>query len=301
TAVKHQYIKPAPPDPHFFRRNTRLYFLGRAAVLRPYTSWAHPISQLARHVRVWELPPGLIVHRGGAVPAVPQEHSGTCEGVGNIHGGGACFLLRVLEPGRSLFPRSILAFLSGGEVDARRRAEMSAAVSHAPASAASAAATLATANDVEAPTLDPTRDQLRPGGHATTSGDAAAVELATDLDAGDAAAPAGGAQLSTTPRALEGSSLSFLAGLAAIISTIFILGDLLNKRMLHPASIVVFLLSVSYCVAMLRRQWVSTGGGTREGRNNNFTKEAREELITYFVFGVGPEELPTEAGAGAEA
>ncbi|CAM9403539.1 unnamed protein product [Ectocarpus sp. 12 AP-2014] len=178
---------------------------------------------------------------------------------------------------------------------------MSAAVSNAPASAASAAGTTPTA-DVEAPTLDPTRDQLRPGGHATTSGDAAAVELATDLDAGDVAAPAGGgAQINTTPRALEGSSLPLLAGLGAIISTIFILGDLLNKRMLHPASIVVFLLSVSYCVAMLRRQWASTGGGTREGRNNNFTKEAREELITYFVFGVGPEELPTEAGAGAGA
>ncbi|CAM9778048.1 unnamed protein product [Ectocarpus sp. 12 AP-2014] len=176
---------------------------------------------------------------------------------------------------------------------------MSAAVSNAPASAASAAGTIATADDVEAPTLDPTSDQLRPGGHATTSGDAAAVELATDLDAGDAAAPAGGAQLNTSPRALEGSSLPFLAGLAAIMSTIFILGDLLNKRMLHPASIVVFLLSVSYCVAMLRRQWAGTGGGTREGRNNNFTKEAREELITYFVFGTDPEELPTEAGAGA--
>ncbi|CAB1098785.1 unnamed protein product [Ectocarpus sp. CCAP 1310/34] len=143
---------------------------------------------------------------------------------------------------------------------------MSAAVSNAPASAASAAATMATAGDVEAPTLYPTRDQLRPGGHATMPGDAAAVELATDLDAGDAAAPAGGAQLNTTPRPLEGSSLPFLAGLAAIISTIFIVGDLLNKRMLHPASIVVFLLSVSYCVAMLRRQWASTGesGGAME-------------------------------------
>ncbi|CAM9883564.1 unnamed protein product [Ectocarpus sp. 13 AM-2016] len=178
---------------------------------------------------------------------------------------------------------------------------MSAAVSNAPASAASAAGTIPTA-DVEAPTLDPTRDQLRPGGHATSPGDAAAVELATDLDAGDAATPAGGgAQIYTTPRALEGSSLPLLAGLGAIISTIFILGDLLNKRMLHPASIVVFLLSVSYCVAMLRRQWASTGGGTREGCKNNFTKEAREELITYFVFGTGPEELPTEAKAGAGA
>ncbi|CBJ30842.1 conserved unknown protein [Ectocarpus siliculosus] len=178
---------------------------------------------------------------------------------------------------------------------------MSAAVSNAPASAASAASTTMATDDVEAPALDPTRDQLRPGGHPTTSGDAAAVELATGLDAGDAAGPAGGAQLYTTPRALEGSSLPFLAGLAGIISTIFILGDLLNKRMLHPASIVVFLLSVSYCVAMLRRQWASTGGGTREGRNNSFTKEARKELITYFVFGAGPEGLPTEAGAGAGA
>ncbi|CAM9264874.1 unnamed protein product [Ectocarpus sp. 8 AP-2014] len=175
---------------------------------------------------------------------------------------------------------------------------MSAAVSNAPASAAAAAPTTMATADVEAPTLDPTRDQLRPGGHATTSGDAAAVELATDLDAGDAAALAGGAQPNSTPRGREGSSLPFLAGLAAIISTIFILGDLLNKRMLHPASIVVFLLSVSYCVAMLRRQWASTGGGTREGGNNNFTKEAREELITYFVFSAGPEGLPTEAGAG---
>ncbi|CAM9400105.1 unnamed protein product [Ectocarpus sp. 6 AP-2014] len=178
---------------------------------------------------------------------------------------------------------------------------MSAAVSIVPASATSAPSTTMATADVEAPTLDPTRDQLRPGRHPTTSGDAAVVELATGLDAGDAAGPAGGAQLYTTPRALEGSSLSFLAGLAGIISTIFILGDLLNKRMLHPASIVVFLLSVSYCVAMLRRQWASTGGGTREGRNNNFTKEAREELITYFVFGAGPEGLPTEAGAGAGA
>ncbi|CAM9400178.1 unnamed protein product, partial [Ectocarpus sp. 6 AP-2014] len=177
---------------------------------------------------------------------------------------------------------------------------MSAAVSHAPASAASARATRATA-DVEAPTLDPTRDQLRPGAHATTSGDAAAVELATDLDAGDAAGPAGSAQPNSTPRGREGSSLPLLSGMAAMMSMIFILGDLVNKRMLHPVSTGVFLLSVSYCVAMLRRQWTSTGGGTREGRNNNFTKEAREELITYFVFGAGPEGLPTEAGEGAGA
>lgn len=43
-----------------------------------------------------------------------------------------------------------------------------------------------------------------------------------------------------------------------------------------------------------------TDGRTSEGRNNNFTKEAREELITYFVFGTGPEEPTTEAGAGKE-
>ncbi|CAM9749983.1 unnamed protein product [Ectocarpus sp. 4 AP-2014] len=178
---------------------------------------------------------------------------------------------------------------------------MSAAVSNAPASAASAATTTIATADVEAPTLDPTRDQLRPGGHATTSEDAATAELATDLDAGDAAAPAGGAQPNSTPRARERSSLPLLSGMAAMMSMIFILGDLVNKRMLHPVSTGVFLLSASYCVAMLRRQWSSTAGGTWEGRNNNFTKEAREELITYFVFGVGPEELPTEAGAGAGA
>ncbi|CAN0307077.1 unnamed protein product, partial [Ectocarpus sp. 8 AP-2014] len=109
-----------------------------------------------------------------------------------------------------------LVFLSGGEVDARRRAEMSAAVSNAPASAAAAAATTMATADVEAPTLNPTRDQLRPGGHATTSGEAAAVELATDLDAGDAAVPAGSAQPNSTPRGREGSSLPFLAGLAAM-------------------------------------------------------------------------------------
>ncbi|CAM9216542.1 unnamed protein product, partial [Ectocarpus sp. 12 AP-2014] len=209
--------------------------------------------------------------------SVPQERSGSCEGT-----------------------KTILAFLSGGEVDARRRADMSAAVSHAPASAASAAATRATV-DVEAPTLDPTRDQLRPGGHATTSGDAAVVELATDLDAGDAAAPAGSAQPSSTSRRRERSSLPLVAGLAAMMSLIFILGDLVNKRMIRPVSTGVFLLSASYCVAMLRRQWAGESGGTREGRHNNFTKEAREELITYFVFGTDPEELPTEAGAGAGA
>ncbi|CAM9312987.1 unnamed protein product [Ectocarpus fasciculatus] len=179
---------------------------------------------------------------------------------------------------------------------------MSAAVSDAPASAASAAAAIAAA-DVEAPaaSLDPTRDhQLRPGGHATSSGDAAAAELATDVDAGNAAASAGGAQPDSTPRPMETSSLPFLAGMAAMMSMIFILGDLMNKRMLHPVSSGVFLLSVSYCVAMLRRQW-ARAGDTWAGHNNKFTKEAREELITYFVFGTDPEEPPPEAGAGAGA
>ncbi|CAN0143357.1 unnamed protein product, partial [Ectocarpus sp. 13 AM-2016] len=73
--------------------------------------------------------------------------------------------------------------------------------------------------------------------------------------AGDAAAPAGGAQPSNTPRAREGSSLPLLSGMAAMMSMIFILGDLVNKRMPHPVSTGVFLLSASYCVAMLRRQW----------------------------------------------
>ncbi|CAM9915841.1 unnamed protein product, partial [Ectocarpus sp. 13 AM-2016] len=67
----------------------------------------------------------------------------------------------------------------------------------------------------------------------------------------------------------ERSSLPLVAGLAAMMSLIFILGDLVNNRMIRPVSTGVFLLSASYCVAMLRRQWAA--GGTREGRNNNFT------------------------------
>ena len=77
------------------------------------------------------------------------------------------------------------------------------------------------------------------------------------------------------------------------MSMIFILGDLMNKRMLHPVSSGVFLLSASYCVARLRRQWA------RAGESGGAKKHTIYDILGVFhsclCWGVGPLPRPGKA------
>lgn len=159
---------------------------------------------------------------------------------------------------------------------------MSAVVSNAPASAASAATIAAAGADVEALALDPTRDQPRPGGHTTTtSGDAAAVELATDRDAVDApagAASAGGAQPNTTPRAMEGSSLPFLSGIACLVSWLSLLFFSIPSRPLVPYLLGASLMLYSYVWEYV--YWTRTVLGPHK-RKNTFRSSGGAFYLQY--------------------
>lgn len=48
------------------------------------------------------------------------------------------------------------------------------------------------------------------------------------------------------------------------VSLVFIISDLMNKHTFHPISAGVFLLSASYCIAIIRREWSGDEGA--EGR-----------------------------------
>ena len=47
------------------------------------------------------------------------------------------------------------------------------------------------------------------------------------------------------------------------VSLVFIISDLMNEHTFHPITAGVFLLSSSYCIAIIRREW--SGGASAEG------------------------------------
>eukprot|EP00903_Cladosiphon_okamuranus_P015891 g14677.t1 len=80
----------------------------------------------------------------------------------------------------------------------------------------------------------------------------------------------------------------FALGFTSVVSLVFIISDLMNGHTFHPITAGVFLLSSGYCIAIIRRELSETegasgaAGGT--GQPGVLTKEARESLLTYFVF-----------------
>ncbi|CAN0389273.1 unnamed protein product [Pylaiella littoralis] len=121
----------------------------------------------------------------------------------------------------------------------------------------------------------------QPQGHEHQA--TAAVEVEAEPDAG---AGAGDGSSATGERPRRGLGFPFFViGFGSLMSLVFILGDLINRRGFHPVSTGFFLLSTSYCVAIWRRHREITGAAVAlSGQPSVLTKEARETLLTYFIF-----------------
>lgn len=102
------------------------------------------------------------------------------------------------------------------------------------------------------------------------------------------------------PRPQGNDFLLFSLGFAAVVSLVFITGDLLNGRTLKPATIAVFALSTSYCGVLARRQRIynarhgatvieeltivaGSGSGSRRPRPRVLDKATRRRVLDYFV------------------
>eukprot|EP00752_Nemacystus_decipiens_P013849 g12295.t2 len=93
----------------------------------------------------------------------------------------------------------------------------------------------------------------------------------------------------------------FALAFAAVVSLVFIISDLMNQHTLHPITAGVFLLSSSYCIAVIRREWGPAGAEGAAGASGQpgiLTKEARESLLTYFVYEGSATEGAAESAEG---
>ncbi|CAM9195474.1 unnamed protein product [Ascophyllum nodosum] len=98
-------------------------------------------------------------------------------------------------------------------------------------------------------------------------------------------------------RPLGADFLVFSLGFASVICLIFITGNLLRTRPMSPVTIAVFVLALSYCCVLVRRQRMASldrggaaggrsEGGDRGGQQDGVTldKETRHQLMEYFIF-----------------
>lgn len=63
------------------------------------------------------------------------------------------------------------------------------------------------------------------------------------------------------------------------VSLVFIISDLMNRHTFHPISAGVFLLSSSYCIAVIRRDWTGAGGAEGADHRNSSVGDYLIELV----------------------